>query len=1030
MPIKLFKGIENMKNKSALQQRGGKEKTYNLKINKANKLRLLVVMAAIFIIMFICCQFVIVRGTEQHFLSSAEVLSSQIGKLIENNDNDNDALQTSLKEEYIDRAKAVAYILENNPGLQKDYDRLCELASILNIDEINIFGQNGLITYSTVPDYVGYSIYSGGQIAFFERMMNNMNLEICQDLTPNSKDGKLIMYAAVWRADRDSIVQIGVSPERLLNALNRSNISKILYKMPLENTMYFIYDSRRNKIVSSTNDKLYGLSDEESPIDFSVSSEEIKRIKVNGTKYVYTLFDFEQYEIGICEQSDHLYRNVKNNAIILLIFLAISLSGIFLLITIIAKQEKLMEQKYINELSDTADQLSNYKRAVLSDAIISLEVNLSKDELYYGVWKDDRGNEVPLHEIIGLNMPCSYDKYIRLWNEWFVKKEDSDSFFDSTDRDNLLKSFNNGQCEITFDYEAKTISGRSTWLRRSICMTQNQSGDIIAYTSVKDISVLVEQNKREETYVRALATEYDSINVVDFSKNKEQDIVSVRNRISKELIDLIDNKTVIEKNYSKKLDLLTRFIHPDDREMFTKNTRRELILESFAENKTHIVDFRIMKNDESYLYYQIRFIPLINDNDDFTGMIACLRNIDSEIRKELGVRKALEDAKIAAEAANQAKSTFLFNMSHDIRTPMNAIIGFTDIAEKHIDARDRVLEALNKVRISSNHLLSLINDVLDMSRVESGTVKIEEEPICIDVAKDNLYSILNGSAEAKSILFKSEIADSVTNRWFYADRLRMMRVLTNIISNSIKYTNPGGRISLLAEELPCEKDGYARYRFTVSDTGIGMSEEFLAHVFEPFSRAETATKSGVIGTGLGMAITKSLTELMGGTIAIESKLGAGTTVVLEFEYRIAEPVSPKEEIPKNVPLNFSGKKILLVEDNELNREIATEILEEEGIIVDTAEDGDIAVEKMQNAAQGQYDLILMDIQMPRMNGYDSTRAIRALPNQYASGIPIIAMTANAFDEDKQNAFDAGMNGHLAKPIDIPKLFNTLSDIFG
>ena len=207
-----------------------------------------------------------------------------------------------------------------------------------------------------------------------------------------------------------------------------------------------------------------------------------------------------------------------------------------------------------------------------------------------------------------------------------------------------------------------------------------------------------------------------------------------------------------------------------------------------------------------------------------------------------------------------------------------------------------------------------------------------------------------------------------------------------------------------------------------------MSQEFLATIFEPFSRAESATKSGVVGTGLGMAITKSLTELMGGSISIESTLGKGTTVYLEFESRIAEPISPLSEMPETVSVNLKGKKILLVEDNELNREIATEILEDAGIVIDTAEDGHIAVEKMQKATVGQYDLILMDIQMPTMNGYDATRAIRALPNAYASGIPIIAMTANAFDEDKQNAIAAGMNGHIAKPIDIPKLLGTLSEI--
>ena len=687
------------------------------------------------------------------------------------------------------------------------------------------------------------------------------------------------------------------------------------------------------------------------------------------------------------------------------------------------------EQKYISELKDSADQLSTYKRAVLSDALISLEVNLSKDELYYGVWKDDAGNEVPLKDILGLETPCSYDDYIREWSKRFVRRGGTEEFLNSTDRVSLVDAFRSGTPEVTFDYAAKTISGRRTWLRRSICMTQNQSGDVIAFTSVKDISALVSQTKREEAYVQALATEYDSIAVIRFEEDKNNDRIVLHSHIAEDFTQLVSEEVLKEDAFGRRMTLLEECIYPEDRAAFHDSTAREVIMASFAAGKNHSVNFRMKGRDGAPIYYQERFVPLRDDDGTLTGMIACLRNIDDEIRKEFGIRQELEDARIAAEAANQAKSTFLFNMSHDIRTPMNAIIGFTDIAEKHIDDTERVRESLGKVRVSSEHLLSLINDVLDMSRVESGRVKIEEEPVCIDTAKDNLYSILAGSAEAKNITLISELSPTMEHHWTYNDRLHVMRVLTNIISNSIKYTNPGGQIRIFVEELPCERDGYVHYHYTISDTGIGMSEEFLTHVFEPFSRAESATKSGVIGTGLGMAITKSLVELMGGTIAIESELGVGTTVHLDFENRIAEPVLSKDEIPEDAPTDLAGKKILLVEDNELNREIATEILEEEGIVIDTAEDGDIAVEKMRNASEGQYDLILMDIQMPRMNGYDATRAIRALPGAYAAGIPIIAMTANAFDEDKQNAFAAGMNGHLSKPIDVPKLMNTISEIF-
>ena len=988
---------------------------------------MILAMVAMMILLLSASVFILVRSANQHFLNSADIMSSQVAELIKRNEDEKTELQESLKVEYISKAKALAYILENNKGLENDHDELCKVADLLSIDEINIFDKDGLISYSTVKDYVGFSIYSGGQVAFFEQMMYDHSLELCQDLTPNTKEGKLTMYAAVWRSDDESLIQIGITPERLLNALKKNDISRLLDKMPVDDAKYFIYDSTQDKIVSATDKSMIGLSDSQIAFDLKNSST-MKKADYDGKECAYSTSIYGNYVIGISESIGTIYEDTNRSILIQFVFTLLSLIGLFVAVDYLTKREKENENKYVNEIESVANQLSSYKRAILSDALISLEVNLNNDDLYYGVWKDDFGSEVPLKDILGLQTPCSYDTYIQRWNEKFVKGFTSSSFSNSTNREYLLEVFNKGQTEITFDYQAKTISGRKTWLRRSICMTPNQAGDIIAYTSVKDISALVEKNKREEEYIRALATEYDSINVIDFFVDKQKDTISLHTDAKGKLKSLIKDEALNEINYSKKIDSFLKYVYQEDRDRFYEETRREQIFDGFAKSGIHIVDFRLISGEDSYLYYQMRFIPIKDEEDTTIGMIACMRNIDSEIRKEFGIRKELEDAMIAAEAANQAKSTFLFNMSHDIRTPMNAIIGFTDIAEKHIDDKERVLDSLKKVKMSSGHLLTLINDVLDMSRVESGRVTITEEPIMLDTAKDSLYSILAGSAESKNIELISTIDSSVTHHWFYADRLRMMRVLTNIISNSVKYTKPGGSINLLVEELPCDREGYAHYRYTITDTGIGMSKEYLEQIFEPFSRAESATKSGVVGTGLGMTITKSLVELMGGTINIESELGKGTTVRLDFEYRIAEPIEPEKIEDSSIIAELQGKKVLLVEDNELNREIATDILEEEDIIVDIAEDGDIAVEKMKNAKEGQYDLILMDIQMPTMNGYEATREIRKLPSEYAATVPIVAMTANAFAEDKQNALEAGMNGHIAKPIEIPKLLATLSEI--
>ena len=396
-------------------------------------------------------------------------------------------------------------------------------------------------------------------------------------------------------------------------------------------------------------------------------------------------------------------------------------------------------------------------------------------------------------------------------------------------------------------------------------------------------------------------------------------------------------------------------------------------------------------------------------------------------------RKSLEQKNVALQLAvqretkaNLAKREFLFNMSHDIRTPMNAIIGFTALAQTHIDDRGQVEDYLKKISVSSQHLLSLINDVLDMSRIESGKVTLEAKPVHLPELVHELRDIIQAVVSKKDLSLTLDTV-GVENEDVIADPLRLEQILINVLANAVKFTPDGGQISLWIVQKDTAPAGYADFEFHIKDNGIGMSEEFQKHIFEQFARERTSTVSKIQGTGLGMAITKSLVDMMGGRITVKSEQGKGSEFTISLRFPIGE--AKAEQTPPAAKASaFTGKKLLVVEDNELNLEIASTLLKEAGFAVDTAENGKVAVEKVEAASADRYDLILMDIQMPEMDGYEATRRIRALPDTKKAALPIVAMTANAFEDDRKNALRAGMNGHIAKPLDIQKLFQVLSEL--
>ena len=386
---------------------------------------------------------------------------------------------------------------------------------------------------------------------------------------------------------------------------------------------------------------------------------------------------------------------------------------------------------------------------------------------------------------------------------------------------------------------------------------------------------------------------------------------------------------------------------------------------------------------------------------------------------------ALEEAR-NANSANVAKTTFLNNMSHDIRTPMNAIIGFTDIALKN-QPEPEIRSCLEKVKQSSDYLLSLINDVLDISRIESGNIKYQPEAVNITAITDSVLDITNGFLINRDIKLNIH-RDEPEKFYVLTDEVRIREILINIISNAVKFTHDGGSITFETVRLPGADPYHMTYRYCISDTGIGMSEDFTKHIFDEFSQENSGARTQYQGTGLGMAITKKYVDLMGGTIAVTSEKGKGTTFTVELPLELSEPIEQEEQPETIVPKNVNDLHVLLAEDNDLNAEIATILLEEKGMQVTRAVDGVDTVELFQNHPAGTFDVILMDIMMPRMNGYEATKTIRNLPKRPdGHTIPIIAMTANAFAEDVQAALDAGMNAHLAKPIVIENVIKAIMD---
>ncbi|MCM1397927.1 MAG: response regulator [Clostridium sp.] len=756
------------------------------------------------------------------------------------------------------------------------------------------------------------------------------------------------------------------------------------------------------------------------------------------------------------------------------------------------------------------------------------------------------------------------------WLTASVEESHRQEFLDFMDKDAIITAMDEHN---DLRYECPVIkNGRSEWEHMNVVCLERKDGKAVKalfirqnITDIKEKELRVQReralaNRKERQYQIAIMS--NAFCRFEFNVTKdliEQDIVMTVDGKSVSLLKMAGFTVPCKASeYFEKCKML---VLEDSVESYSDTVNLKHLLACYEKGEREVItEYWQEIPGEGQMCIRQSFVMTMDETTDDIMAMVVSKDITEQVKKQREQTQALQDALMQAQHANKAKSTFLSNMSHDIRTPMNAIIGFSTIAISHIDNKEQVLDSLQKVLSSSNHLLSLINDVLDMSRIESGKVQIKEQDCNISELMHNLVNIIQPQIKAKQLELFIDTFE-VANEDVIADPLKLNQVFINLLSNAVKYTPAGGTVSFRIMQKTTYRHGYGDYTFIIKDNGIGMSKEFVEHIFEPFERENTVTRSGIQGTGLGMAITKNIVEMMNGTISVESEAGKGSTFTVELGLKLqdteknseqlkeleglralvvdddfntcnsvdkmlkqiglrsewttsgkeavyrakvahdegdsyhtfivdwqmpglsgvetarqireavgdevpiiiltaydwsdiedearaagvtafcAKPMfmsdlrtvllaannllEKKAEAPEWTLADFSGKRILLVEDIELNREIAQMILEETGFVVDSAPDGTDAVAIMEKVEENYYDAILMDVQMPIMNGYEATRTIRRLPRNDVKDLPIIAMTANALEEDKEAALMNGMNAHIAKPLDMNVFISVL-----
>ena len=683
-----------------------------------------------------------------------------------------------------------------------------------------------------------------------------------------------------------------------------------------------------------------------------------------------------------------------------------------------------------------------YKGALARDSISTFEVNLTRNTVNSVINR----NEDLFYQVPGVDIPGDFDLHVASW-EKRILSDNAEQFREMVSRENLIAMYNVGERDPWIEYLVQDRFGNRVWLREIIALSKDDvTGDIMAVIIVRDVTerkkIEIESFRRLEL-INVLTNDYESVYFVDLDSDS-YDIYRRVDRIMKKY------SGVFMPSYTDSVEAFAyKGVCRQDREDFIRILSPDNVREVLTKKGGFIFTFRT-GNTGAPQYYQVKGVRIGSGKP--MEMMLGFANIEEVRQEEIRQRRLLEDALEQARHADDAKSAFLSNMSHDIRTPMNAIMGFANIAVTHIDDPQKVMNSLDKIMASSNHLLELINNVLDMSRIESGRMVLEESWVSIREIVQEVTDLMKPEILSREHEYEFRVSRDVPEL-VLCDKLRMTQLLLNSLSNAVTYTPKQGRIRFSVSSKTGAPAGYSSLEFVVSDTGIGMSREFQKRIFEPFERENNSTVSKVMGSGLGMAICKGIVDSMGGSLTVDSRQGRGSviTVNLAMRYKNEERTegdAAREEqgtdngdaslLSKSVV--FSNRRggmitkrpdetrILVVEDNVLNREIARELLEDDGFIVETAPDGETAIIMIARSDPYHYDAVLMDIQMPGIDGYEATRNIRRMYDAGHANLPVIAMTANAFDEDMEKARSAGMDAYLAKPVEPGALIGVLRQV--